>query len=134
MTLFGLVSSEHSSLSHRYFFTPASRIFSSSFLEGFLMVIVLEFPIAVTFSRCKDTIFFRNFQILEQRKQRNACISFLTPCTRSFICVICDICEQLLFSREVVVSLADYADYTDLFIFAVGRPKSRDAPLNINIF
>ena len=48
-TLLGLVSSEHSSFSHRYFCTPASRIFSSNFLEGFLIVIVLELLIMKLF-------------------------------------------------------------------------------------
>lgn len=44
-----MVSFEHSSFSHRYFCTPASRIFSSNFLEGFLIVIVLELLIIILF-------------------------------------------------------------------------------------
>ena len=45
--LYYFVSSEHSSFSHRYFCTPASR--SSNFLEGFLIVIVLELLIIILF-------------------------------------------------------------------------------------
>ena len=40
---------------------------------------------------------------------------FLQYCV-SFICVLCDICERLLFSRQVIIPLADSADCADLFM------------------